>query len=301
MDDLASGDQTGSKGKDKSIHDRRNAILSLLAEKNFVKTVELGAEFGVSEVSIRKDLDYLESRGIIKRIHGGASLSKNAPAILFLSERYVENRRAKEAIAQEAARLLSGPNLRIYLDTGTTVLQLARCIPDESSILIYTNSLTTISALEGKSNVQVISLGGRINYRLKSMDGPIMDAQIDRLRFDICFLGAESRDRRLLRLLGHGNRPLPQAGDEQVRCRLRIGRQLQGRQAQLHRLRQSERGRHFRHRPQDTRGDSRGPRLGWDEGHLHPGSGLIEGVGSRPGGIGVDAIAGRREGGGGPS
>jgi DeoR/GlpR family transcriptional regulator of sugar metabolism len=192
MDDLLPGDQTGGRGKDKSIHDRRNAILSMLAEKNFVKTIELGAEFGVSEVSIRKDLDYLESRGIIKRIHGGASLSKNAPAILFLSERYVENRRAKEAIAQEAARLLTGPNLRIYLDTGTTVLQLARCIPDESFILIYTNSLTTISALEGKGNVQVISLGGRINYRLKSMDGPIMDAQIDRLRFDICFLGAES-------------------------------------------------------------------------------------------------------------
>jgi len=192
MNDSTAGSQTDGNGKDKSIHDRRNAILAILAEQKFVKTSELGMEFGISEVSVRKDLDYLEGRGLIKRIHGGASLSRNAPAILFLSERYVENRKAKEAIAQEAARLLNSPNLRIYLDTGTTVLQLARCIPDDHSILIYTNSLTTISALEGRQNVQVVSLGGRINYRLKSMSGPIMDAQIDRLRFDICFLGSES-------------------------------------------------------------------------------------------------------------
>ena len=176
----------------RSVDERRRTILSLLTSRDMVTTMELCRAFGISEVSVRKDLDYLDRRGLLKRTHGGAHIVDASSPVLVLADRYMENRRAKEAIAREGAKLLSSANLRVYLDTGTTVLQLARLVPEDLPLMVYTNSLTTISALEGKTAAQVYFLGGRVDFRTRSVLGPILDEQIDRLRFDLCFLGAES-------------------------------------------------------------------------------------------------------------
>ena len=93
----------------------------------------LSKELGVSEVSIRKDLQFLERRGLIERIHGGGQLTRSGIALLHLSERYNVNRTAKQKIALEAVRRLDRPGLQIYIDTGTTNALAGRGDPERSS------------------------------------------------------------------------------------------------------------------------------------------------------------------------
>lgn len=179
-------------GKKISIEHRRKQILSAINEKEFILTAELSLLFDLSEVSIRKELSVLENRGLIQREHGGARSTDEGLSLLTLTERYADNRAEKEKIGQKAAELLNKPDLRVYLDTGTTVFQLARNIPKNIPLTIYTNSLMTISAFETCPLVSLFSLGGKVDFKLKSMSGPITDAQVDRLRFDISFIGAEN-------------------------------------------------------------------------------------------------------------
>ncbi len=170
---------------------RRKEILKLLRDQDFVQTAELSVRFGVSEVSIRKDLNYLERRGLVRRVHGGAQLATDALALLNLTDRYTLNRAEKETISREALRLLDRPNLCIFVDTGSTSLFLAQAIPADLAITVVTNSLSTVAALEGKPACRVFMLGGLVNYRRKILQGPWSDEQIERSRFDLVFTGAD--------------------------------------------------------------------------------------------------------------
>jgi len=174
------------------IQQRRKAILDFLQEKRFVRTVQLSNKFGISEVSIRKDLDFLEERGLVKRIHGGAQLASDALSLLDLTERYLVNRTAKEQIAREAVKLIGKPGQQIYIDTGTTTLLLSRLIPRDFSIIIFTCSLSTIAALEGRPLCKVVTFGGVIDYKDKLCISPWDDFQLSRYHFDILFAGANS-------------------------------------------------------------------------------------------------------------
>lgn len=174
------------------IEQRRGAILTRLQEQDFIQTSYLSRLLGISEVTIRKDLEFLEQRGFLKRSHGGAQLADNALSLLDLSERYMLNRSAKEQIVREAIKLLQQPGLYIYVDTGTTNLLLARAIPRDLPITVITNSFSTIMALEGRSSCRVITLGGVVDYQYKIFQGPWTDAQLERFSFDFLFAGADS-------------------------------------------------------------------------------------------------------------
>ena len=146
----------------------------------------------ISEVSVRKDMRFLEQKGLLKRVHGGAVLAEDAAGLLDLSERYLLNRTAKENIARKAAEMLNRSGLCIFIDTGTTNLLLARAIPRDLNITIVTNSFSTITALEGRGNCNVITLGGTVNYRNKTFEGPWADSLLERFNFDFLFVGADS-------------------------------------------------------------------------------------------------------------
>jgi DeoR/GlpR family transcriptional regulator of sugar metabolism len=171
---------------------RRRAILASVEERGFVRTAVLSDELKVSEVSIRKDLQFLERRGLIERIHGGAQLTRHGMALLHLTERYTVNHTAKRKIAVEAARRLDRPGLQIYIDTGTTNALLAEAIPRDLPITIVTNSLSTIAALAGRPACKVITMGGIVNYEDRIFLGPWIESQLERFRFDFAFTGADS-------------------------------------------------------------------------------------------------------------
>ena len=171
---------------------RRGKILDLVEKIGFTRTALLSTELGVSEVSIRKDLQFLERRGLIERIHGGAQLTRHGIALLHLTERYTVNHTAKQGIALEAVRRLDRPGLQIYIDTGTTNALLAEAIPKDLPITIVTNSLGTIAALAGRPTCKVIAMGGVVNYEEQIFLGPWIESQLERFRFDFVFTGADS-------------------------------------------------------------------------------------------------------------
>jgi DeoR/GlpR family transcriptional regulator of sugar metabolism len=171
---------------------RREAILNYLEKGGIARTAMLSKQLGVSEVSIRKDFQLLERRGLIKRVHGGAQMTNSGLSWLDLSDRYHVHRTAKQKIALEAVRRLNRPGLQIYIDTGTTNALLAEAIPNDLPITVITNSLGTIAALAGRSACKVITLGGVVDYENRIFLGPWIESQLERFQFDFAFLGADS-------------------------------------------------------------------------------------------------------------
>ncbi|TIS98039.1 DeoR/GlpR family DNA-binding transcription regulator [Mesorhizobium sp.] len=145
---------------------------------------------GASLATLRRDLGVLEEEGIIDRVHGGARLAEGSNIEVGFSERENENIEAKRAIADAAYRMLK-PHSTVFLDAGTTVLQLARRLRIEPlPLTVFTNGLAIAYALLNTPKVQVTVLGGQLRNENASIVGPLAEAMLDRLWFDQLFLGA---------------------------------------------------------------------------------------------------------------
>ena len=104
-------------------------IRTRLAELGSVRTIELAAALDVTDETIRRDLEVLEQRGELVRIHGGAVRPSQTREEIPLTERQLVNREAKTAIAKVAARRIQ-PNDTIFIDASSTALTLAEHLPD---------------------------------------------------------------------------------------------------------------------------------------------------------------------------
>jgi len=149
--------------------DRQSVILSLLADSESVRTTELAAELKVTDETIRKDLEVLEKRGELLRVHGGAVKPNQARVELELTERQLVNREAKTAIAKLAAQRIQ-PNDTIFIDASSTALTLTEFLP-EVPLTILTNAHNVISALAGHEAYDLICTGGIYEPRSRSYIG----------------------------------------------------------------------------------------------------------------------------------
>ncbi len=174
---------------------RRQIISSLLRDEGSVQVAPLAERFGVSVQTIRKDLHYLEDRGIAERSYGGAIA---AEAVNLTRELPSETKRTihpleKQRIGQRAAQLIN-PGESIVLDSGTTTLEIARNLPDDDSITVLTNDLGIMSALAEKQNVTAVMLGGTLRRQSRSLYGPQAVSAFDDLHVDKLFLGLDGCD-----------------------------------------------------------------------------------------------------------
>ncbi len=173
---------------------RRSIILDELAYNRVVKTADLSDRFGVSVVSIRRDLEYLERLGLAKRIHGGAmavpSVSPHEPNFLKPQSHAEE----KECIGRVAAAMIN-PGDRIIFDSGTTVLQVARHIPGEllasGNLTAITCSLPVVQVLGPWKQVHLLLLGGVYLPEYQTVVGPQAINNLKGLHADKMFLGAD--------------------------------------------------------------------------------------------------------------
>src|SRR5690242_18322870 len=108
---------------------RRDQILAYLSARDRTSVSELSQILGVSEVTVRKDLDVLESQGVLTRVHGGAVVSGRGRLELYFAAREHEHLDEKRRIAQAAAALITSGQ-RVFLDASTSALQVARLIKD---------------------------------------------------------------------------------------------------------------------------------------------------------------------------
>jgi DeoR/GlpR family transcriptional regulator of sugar metabolism len=151
---------------------------------------ELKARLKVSDMTIRRDLWKLESRGLVKRVHGGAVAIINpieTEKNFFLRE--VENQGLKKRIAACAVTLLHNGD-SIFLDGGTTCHELSRQLPEELNLTVVTNSLAVAIELRRRSRHKVILLGGELEEDGNTVGSVMALENARKLSVGYCFFSA---------------------------------------------------------------------------------------------------------------
>lgn len=170
--------------------ERQDRILERLRQHGRVIAADLAVEFRVSEDSIRRDLRELASRGLCKRVYGGALLMTHETP---LAERRVEHVERKRALAAIAAGLV-GRNQILFIDAGSTNLAIASALPDGRELTIVTNAPDVALAVIGRPGFEVLCIGGRIEPKTGGAIGSAAVRHVQSIRADLCFPGVCAAD-----------------------------------------------------------------------------------------------------------
>ncbi len=175
--------------------ERRRAILAILHRDGRVLVKDLAKHFRISQITIRKDLEILDSQGSVQRTHGGA-LPVQAGALLdpTLREKEKLHRREKARIAEAAVKLVE-EGQSVLLDSGTTTTAIARALKDMSRLTVITNAINIAAELAG-THIEVILTGGMLRKNSFSLVGPLAEQTLRQLSADILFLGVDGFDTR---------------------------------------------------------------------------------------------------------
>lgn len=171
-------------------HARSQAILSALGARGRVEVNELAQLLEVSAVTIRKDLDALEQRAVLRRVRGGAVAAPVVDEGSFETRLQVR-RAAKTAIARAVAPLVRDGDV-IALDSSTSCYYLAQELLDRRSLVVITNSMPTATLFSERSEATVLLPGGIVRRSARSMVGMVGDVLAGRGRIDKGFIGAHS-------------------------------------------------------------------------------------------------------------
>jgi len=171
--------------------ERQQAIVETVLNADRVAVSELADRFDVTTETIRRDLEVLDRRGILRRVHGGAVAAERLSLVeATLADREPTHAAQKGRIAQAAlAHLPGGPDGSIILDGGSTVARLAALLQPDSVGTVVTNALPAASQLAGVGQISVHLLGGRVRGITQACVGPEPVARLAGLRCDVAFLG----------------------------------------------------------------------------------------------------------------
>lgn len=171
---------------------RRERVLETVRRHQFASVTDLAAAFGVSEVTIRSDLDSLAEEGRLQRVRGGAVHGTTASLETPFEQSQDAFAGEKAAIAAEAAALVE-PGQTVLLDIGTTVAAVARAIaarPDLHDVTVFTNGLQVALALEPAiPQVSVLLTGGTLRRMQHSLVNPFGTSILEQIHAHIAFLG----------------------------------------------------------------------------------------------------------------
>jgi DeoR family transcriptional regulator, aga operon transcriptional repressor len=178
-------------GQSRNTRQRRQAILEILSESQEMSVTELSRRFGISEVSIRRDLEHLEQNGLLQRKHGRARMMQHRS---IFEARLYQNVEVKRAIGAAAAQLIQ-PGDIMMLDSGTTVLEIARHISEalleEGDLTVITRSLTIASEFRLRRQVRLLVLGGMYAHDFDDFVGEQVEGALAGLNADKLFLGVD--------------------------------------------------------------------------------------------------------------
>jgi DeoR/GlpR family transcriptional regulator of sugar metabolism len=179
---------------DHLVEHRLQLILSALAARGECRTRQLAEQFQLSEMTVRRDLQELESRGQLRRVHGGAVLLNRD---VNYSLRLAHDQAQKQLIGHAATHFLKSGQT-VYIDAGTTALALARAIRQGlnhiTHLHIVTHGITIATELAGQTPYSVQLIGGDVYQNALSTVGPTALAQIAGLQIDVFFMGAGGVD-----------------------------------------------------------------------------------------------------------
>jgi DeoR/GlpR family transcriptional regulator of sugar metabolism len=171
---------------------RKNGILEYVAEHGTIKIQDICDMFGISDMTARRDLNDLDRRGLLRRIHGGAVANLGRSYEPPFQTRSSKNENNKKIIGKKAAELIYDGD-SISLDVGTTTLEVARQLADKRNLTILTNCLQIANLLVGTLSLEVdarlIITGGIVRPRELSMIGNIPEDVYNNYHTDKTFIG----------------------------------------------------------------------------------------------------------------
>jgi DeoR family fructose operon transcriptional repressor len=168
---------------------RKEVILETLNKNGVIYTNEIIKKCNVSEITIRRDLSDLESKGLLVRMHGGAIKNKAVDQLFTYASKINQNRHNKEVVCQLAARHIKDADI-IFIDCGTTLSLLTQYIT-RLNLIVITNSLPVVSGLINCPNIKLSIIGGEISGERQAVYGHLAEKHIGYYHATKAFIGAD--------------------------------------------------------------------------------------------------------------
>lgn len=166
--------------------ERQKEIISLLKNKKSVTVAELSEKFFIGEATIRRDLDKLEKKGLLKKTYGGAVLIEGLDIEIPLSVRETEQKSEKEVIGQLASRLIHD-NEAVIIDSSSTTLRIVPHLKNINNLTVITNGAKTAVELGDLRSVKVYCTGGMLRENSLSYIGEISKKCVENFFADTLF------------------------------------------------------------------------------------------------------------------
>jgi DeoR family fructose operon transcriptional repressor len=167
---------------------RHDRILDILRQYNAVRVAELAAELQVTQMTIRRDLEILEQAGLLQRIYGGAIRIAGSPGTSTFEQRETLNVIEKRAIATAAVQLISEQDV-IFLNGGTTTLEIARALPSLRNLTVITSNLSIATQLHNRIGIHLLVTGGDLRLQSDGLTGQFAEAMLSNVHINKALVG----------------------------------------------------------------------------------------------------------------
>lgn len=167
--------------------ERQKRVLDMVRQRGAVRVDELCEALTVSPATVRRDLETLEAEGALRRVHGGAVDGQASLDEPLFDDKTGLAGEQKQKIARQALRHIREGDT-VYLDGGSTVLELARLLRERSDLTVVTNSLRAAIELAA-SGPRLILMGGEFRRRSQTVVGTMTRALLETVHLDIAFMG----------------------------------------------------------------------------------------------------------------
>jgi DeoR family transcriptional regulator of aga operon len=178
-----------TSGRRKRKADRFGHILRLLSEKGSVDVADLVVELGVSEATIRRDLQALAGQRLLERAHGGAHL-QSTPYELPVRYRGGHARAEKQRIARAALERVTDGDV-VALTGGSTTTEIGRGLAHRAELSVVTNALNIAAELAVRPNLKLIVTGGVSRSASYELVGPLAESTLSKINIDVAFVGVD--------------------------------------------------------------------------------------------------------------
>lgn len=150
-------------GKSAGVRMRHEKIVRAVQETGYVTIEDLAGRFNVTPQTVRRDINVLQSEGLVQRYHGGAGMISSTQNVAY-ADRKIICHLEKQRIARLVARHIPD-NASLFINIGTTTEEVARALCDHQNLKVITNNLNVASILSSYQNIEVIIVGGSVRHR----------------------------------------------------------------------------------------------------------------------------------------
>ena len=174
--------------------ERREYILKILQSDSSVKVTDLAKSIGSSISTIRRDLNLLKKKSLLRRIHGGALSLKTISMDPLFEQEKVKNINEKMAIANEAIKYINDGDI-IFIEGGSTCIELVKKLVDKKDLVVVTNSCdNTVLIDQINKSIKIIVTGGIFRPADRCLTGELSDSNLNNLSISKAFIGSVAVD-----------------------------------------------------------------------------------------------------------